>query len=84
MRDAYGVLHGPKLQVSEILHLRAKKRTVVPLFKLIDTDDYDTGLYSLTPYGQGYVHYETIAEKSTGEAISTKLNHSAALTLREL
>lgn len=88
MRDESGILRGQKIKVNEILHLRAKKRIIIPIFKCLDNGDYENDTYFLTPYGQGYVRYKTIAEKinsqSIIEPIDKSFNIEEAFTLKDL
>jgi hypothetical protein len=63
MRDENNKLSGQKTKMTEILFLRAKKRIVVPIFKRLDNMNLQNDLYSLTPFGEGYVRYKTIAEQ---------------------
>lgn len=84
MRDENGILRGQKIKVNEILHLRAKKRIVIPIFKAINDDNFEEGLYSLTPYGQGYVHYASIAEEQMGKSLKNRLDIDELISLKDL
>lgn len=79
---------GEKLRVSEILHLHAKKREVIPIFCDDVAITKDSKFY-VTPYGQGYIRGKSILPESSFEW-TTKLGNlteeeiTTAMTIQEL
>lgn len=55
-------MEGSKLKVTELLHLHAKKREVIPIF-LNGTSLYLNSQFMLTPFGQGYIKSKSIIDK---------------------
>jgi hypothetical protein len=54
----------------DLLYLHAKKREVIPIFASFNlgfndifyTGDIDNAIFSLTPFGNGYVRYSSICK----------------------
>lgn len=96
------VYNGDKLKVSEILHLHVKKREIIPIFACYYQDqvpsssgypylDLNTSnvRFMLTPYGQGYINYKTIAsfqenQHWQGLGFLTQEEKSRAMTIKEI
>ena len=55
---------GEKLRVSELLHLHARKREVIPIF-CEDAAIQATSKFYVTPFGQGYIRGKSILPEST-------------------
>lgn len=60
---------GTKLRVSEILHLHAKRREVIPIFSktggsVIFGDNQNLPTFFLTPFGNGYIRGKSISPVS--------------------
>ena len=72
---------GTKLRISEILHLHAKKREVIPIFynewssqggaSAIIGNQNNLPQFSLTPYGQGYIRSKSTMPKIRKEGNNT-------------
>ncbi len=87
----YGGTSGEKLRISEILHLHAKRREIIPIFYSELTNPNSAGIHALTeneplpqfcltPFGQGYIR-----GKSTMPASKVQWNTSLGnLTEEEL
>lgn len=77
---------GEKLRVSEILHLHAKRREVIPIFynkrTAISGSVSNLPMFSLTPFGQGYIRSKSIVPKSDIEW-ATGLGNLTEAELRE-
>ena len=55
------VTDGKKLKISEILHLHAKKREVIPIFLNGVSLEYpEEARFMVTPFGQGYIRSKSI------------------------
>ena len=74
-----------KLRVSEILHLHAKRREIIPIFynertsqtgaSVIIAGKNDMPKFSLTPFGQGYIRGKSIMPASKISWITGNLSH---------
>ena len=72
---------GTKLRISEILHLHAKKREIIPIFynewssqggaSAIIGNQNNLPQFSLTPYGQGYIRSKSTMPKTRKDGNNT-------------